>query len=93
MEDAFLGCHVTIQKVILAMFITTTLTLINFAALLDAIVTVHQVIQNAADFVVLMKRKQCAYTIKSVTVRSTVLATRTATSTCTWYVVPKWSTT
>ena len=43
MEDAFLGYHVTIQiqKVILAMFLTATLTLINCAALLDAIVTVH----------------------------------------------------
>ena len=52
MEDSFLGCHVAIQKVILSMFIPTTSTLNNFAVLLYAIVTVHQVIQNAAGFVV-----------------------------------------
>ena len=37
------------------MFTTTTLTLINFEALLDATVTVHQAIQNAAGSAVLTK--------------------------------------
>jgi len=55
MEDAFLGCHVTIPSMILSMFTTTTSILINVVALLDAIVTVHQTIQSAADFAVLMK--------------------------------------
>ena len=55
MEDAFLECHMTIQKVILSMFITTTSTLNKFSVLLDVIVTVHQIAQNAAGFVVLMK--------------------------------------
>ena len=57
MEDVFLGYLEIIQKVILAMFTTATLTLINFAALLDAIVAVHQAIQNAAGSVVLTKRE------------------------------------
>ena len=37
------------------MFITPTATVNSFAVLLDATVTVHQIIQNAADFAVLMK--------------------------------------
>ena len=71
-EDASLICHATIQKVIFPMFITPTSTLNNFAVLLDAIVTVHQIIQNAVDFVVLMKTE-------------TMLATRSAMYTYIWY--------